>query len=99
MEPRISAIIKDLQREGIVKWEKKRDTKGRARDRTGIAGIRIQSDNHYTTQPCCWKIVIGWTYKARKQVSLHKAYPSTLEASEMIDGQTYSGVTSLTTVE
>ena len=25
--------------------------KGRARDRTGIAGIRIQSDNHYTTQP------------------------------------------------
>ena len=24
---------------------------GRARDRTGIAGIRNQSDDHYTTQP------------------------------------------------
>ena len=30
---------------------KKEIRSGRARDRTGIAGIRIQSDDHYTTQP------------------------------------------------
>ena len=30
---------------------RKEKRKGRARDRTGIGGIRIRSDNHYTTQP------------------------------------------------
>jgi hypothetical protein len=36
--------------EGLAK--KKQDKKrGRARDRTGIARIRIWSDDHYTTQP------------------------------------------------
>ena len=36
----------------FVKIKAKKDSKkGRARDRTGIAGIRIQSDDHYTTQP------------------------------------------------
>ena len=33
------------------KVEKKEKKKGPARDRTGIVGIRIQSDNHYTTEP------------------------------------------------
>lgn len=33
------------------KRHKKKEERGRARDRTGIARIRIWSDDHYTTQP------------------------------------------------
>lgn len=31
--------------------ERGKKERGPARDRTGIAGIRIQSDDHYTTEP------------------------------------------------
>ena len=36
--------------------------KGPARDRTGIVGIRIQSDNHYTTEPVVDKTMSYWLY-------------------------------------
>ena len=34
----------------------KMQTEGLARDRTGIGGIRIHSDDHYTTKPLLGKI-------------------------------------------
>ena len=36
---------------GLSKKKDKNQKRGPARDRTGIVGIRIQSDNHYTTEP------------------------------------------------
>ena len=55
------AIMKSLQAED-TEGRKKETQKGRARDRTGIAGIRIQSDNHYTTQPYLLKDAIIFCY-------------------------------------
>ena len=40
-----------LSKMGLSKKKDKNQKRGPARDRTGIVGIRIQSDNHYTTEP------------------------------------------------
>ena len=53
-----------------VRWKKKRCKKGRARDRTGIAGIRIQSDNHYTTQPYLLKEGTFFGYISNKKMDM-----------------------------
>ncbi|OOG00508.1 hypothetical protein ASPCADRAFT_502804 [Aspergillus carbonarius ITEM 5010] len=66
---------------------KKANKKGRARDRTGIAGIRIQSDDHYTTQPAVVKGAS--TFGTRKQKE--KPYRGNMETND-IEWETEEGI-------
>ena len=43
-----------------IQWNQKLKRRGPARDRTGIVGIRIQSDNHYTTEPANDETVLNY---------------------------------------